>query len=74
MNINASIVEQRVVALSEEYSDLLVEKEISAADNDKQKSAAFVALCMSSVLQLGIDEAFELLSFRRGDLLKEVYE
>ena len=36
MNINASIVDQRVLALSEEYSDLLVGKGISVADNDKK--------------------------------------
>jgi len=62
MNINASIVDQRVLALSEEYVDSLEEKGISANDNDKKKSAAFVALCMSCVLQLEMDEAFELLT------------
>ena len=67
MNINASIVDQRVLALSEEYNDLLVEKGISVTDNDKKKSAAFVALCMSSVLQLEISEAFDLLTEGGGD-------
>jgi len=67
MNINASIIDQRVLALSKEYSDLLKEKGIPVTDNDKKKSAAFVALCMSSVLQLEIDEAFDLLTEGGGD-------
>ena len=67
MNINASIVDQRVLALSERYSNLLAEKEIPLTDNDKRKSAAFVVLCMSCVLQISIEEAFDSLTEGSGD-------
>ena len=57
MNINASIVDQRVagiVATNPEW--------FPGADENKHKSAAFVLLCMSTVLDLSLEECFELLT------------
>ena len=58
MNINASIVDQRIVGIIEDHADWLpVGKDIN-----KKKSAAFVLLCMSTALEFTLDEAAELLT------------
>ena len=58
MNINASIIDQRITNIVEKHSDWL------PADNDanKKKSAAFVILCMSTCLDLSLEKAAELLT------------
>lgn len=56
-NINASIVDQRVEGIVEQYSTLL-----PSQDHSRKKSAAFVLLCMATTLELSIDEAAELLT------------
>lgn len=58
MNINASIIDQRISGIIEEHSDWLPE----GNDLDKKKSAAFVLLCMSTTLDMNLDEAAELLT------------
>lgn len=56
-NFNANIVDQRVEGIVEQYPELF-----PYADADKKKSVAFVLLCMSTALELSIEEASELLT------------
>lgn len=58
MNINASIVDQRISGILETYDHLLP----AGKDVNKKKSAAFVLLSMSTALDLSIDEAADLLT------------
>jgi len=58
MNINASIIDQRITGIVEDHDDWLP----SGTDINKKKSAAFVILCMSTCLEISLDEAAELLT------------
>lgn len=58
MNINASIIDQRISGIIEDHPEWLPE----GNDLDKKKSAAFVLLCMSTTLDMELDEATELLT------------
>ncbi len=58
MNINASIIDQRVTGIVEEHSEWLP----AGTDINKKKSAAFVLLCISTCLELSLAEAAELLT------------
>lgn len=58
MNINASIIDQRINGIIEDHPEWLPE----GNDLDKKKSAAFVLLCMSTTLDMNLDEAAELLT------------
>ncbi len=55
MNINASIIDQRVVGIAEEYSDCLPQ----TSDINQKKAAAFVLLCMSTSLEMPLEESAE---------------
>lgn len=57
MNINASIVDQRLGAIVAEHADWL-----PAGDEAKRKSAAFVLLCMATCLDIPLEDAAELLT------------
>ena len=57
MNINASIVDQRITGIIKEHSNFLPH-----GDENKKKSSAFVLLCMSTALELNLEEAAELLT------------
>ena len=50
MNINASIIDQRVVGIVAEHPEWLPK----GADQNKQKSAAFVLLCMATSLDIEV--------------------
>ena len=58
MNINASIVDQRLAGILADHDDYL------PAGNDigRKKSAAFILLCMSTVLDFTLEEAAEFLT------------
>ena len=58
MNINVSIIDQRISGIIEDHPEWLPE----GNDQDKKKSAAFVLLCMSTTLDMNLDEAAELLT------------
>lgn len=58
MNINASIVDQRIAGILEEHDDYFP----AGSDINKKKSAAFVLLSMSTALDISIEEAAELLT------------
>lgn len=66
MNINASIVDQRVSGIAEEYSNEL--KDIVGPDAARQKSLAFILLCVSTALDTSISEATDLLTEGSNDL------
>ena len=57
MNINASIIDQRVSGIVEDHPEWLPE-----GDDNKKKSAAFVLLCMSVCLDMTLEESTELLT------------
>ena len=58
MDINASIIDQRITGIVADHPDLLPH----GADANKKKSAAFVMLCMSTCLDIPLEEAAELLT------------
>ncbi len=58
MNINASIIDQRVTGIVEDHSEWLPE----GNDVNKKKSAAFVLLCISTCLDIPMEEAAELMT------------
>lgn len=58
MDINASIIDQQLTGLLEKHaSDWL-----PAGDVNKQRSAAFVLLCMANCLEIELEDAVELLT------------
>lgn len=57
MDINASIVDQRIAGIIEDHSEWLPD-----GDENKKKSSAFVLLCMSAALELNLEEAAELIT------------
>lgn len=57
MDINASIIDQQLTGLLEKHSDWL-----PAGDANKQRSAAFVLLCMANCLDIPVEDAVELLT------------
>ncbi len=63
MNINASIIDQRIAGIIEEYADYLP----AGTDINRKKSAAFVLLSMSTALDIAIDDAAELLTEGSND-------
>lgn len=66
MNINASIVDQRLDGLVESQREVL-EQAISRKDDERLKSAAFVALSAATHLGLGFEEAVDCLTEGGGD-------
>ena len=58
MNINASIIDQRINGIIEDHPEWLPE----GNDLNKKKSAAFVLLCMSTTLDMNLDETADLLT------------
>jgi len=58
MNINASIIDQRISGIIGDHSEWLPE----GNDLDKKKSAAFILLSMSTLLDMSLEEAAELLT------------
>ena len=57
MNINASIIDQRVEGILESHPEWF-----PWSDEGKGKSAAFVLLCMSTALDLPLEECVEMLT------------
>ncbi|MER2511078.1 MAG: abortive phage resistance protein, partial [Nitrosomonas ureae] len=58
MNINASIIDQRVVGILDTHPGWLP----SGTDIEKKKSTAFVLLCMSICLDIPMEDAAELIT------------
>ncbi len=70
MNINASIIDQRLTGIQEEIRErAITELGIGAKgrDADRLKSLAFVYLCVKTKLDLDADDAFDCLTEGGGD-------
>jgi hypothetical protein len=66
MNINASIIDQRLAGLIGDIREQARE-ELRIADDGKLKSLAFAYLCVKTMLDLDADEAFDCLTEGGGD-------
>ena len=66
MNIEASIVDQRLTAIIDDIREPAAEQ-LKISDPPKLKSLAFVYLCVKTVLDLDGDEAFDCLTEGGGD-------
>ena len=66
MNISASIVDQRVSGIAEQFDNEL--GVIVGPEASRQKSLAFVLLCVSTVLDCPLEEALDLLTEGGNDL------
>lgn len=60
MDINASIVDQRLSSIIQQHQSLLTP--IVGNDKERQRSLAFVLLCVSVVLDTPLEESAELLT------------
>jgi len=66
MNLNASIVDQRLAALQEDIRPW-VEQELNLTAADRLKPLAFVYLCVKTMLDLEPEEAFDCVTDGGGD-------
>lgn len=66
MNINASIIDQRLTGIQEEIREQ-AQLDLKINDANKLKSLAFVFLCVKTMLDLDHEEAFECLTEGGGD-------
>ena len=66
MNINASIIDQRLESVTDAIREQASE-ELSISDPVKLKSLAFVYLCVKTVLDLEDDNTFDCLTEGGGD-------
>ena len=57
MDVNASIIDQQLTGILKDHPDWLPD-----GDANKQRSAAFVLLCMGTCLDIPMEEAAELLT------------
>jgi hypothetical protein len=66
MNINASIIDQRLIAIQDEIKQRAA-SELRITIEDKLRSLAFVYLCVKTMLDLDEIEAFDCLTEGGGD-------
>ena len=66
MNINASIIDQRLTSVMDEIRESAAD-ELNIKDAEKLKSIAFVYLCVHTLLDLGFEESFDCLTDSGGD-------
>lgn len=66
MNINASIIDQRLAGVQDKIKERATE-EFGINDGDRLRSLAFVYLCVETMLDLDADEAFDCLTDGGGD-------
>lgn len=66
MNINTSIVDQRLSGIQDEIRDQ-ARNELNINDAGRLKSLAFVYLCVKTMLDLDMEEAFDCLTEGGGD-------
>jgi hypothetical protein len=66
MNLNASIIDQRLLGLQEQLKERAA-LELNIHDVDRLKSLSFLYLCVQTVLDLDIDETFDCLTEGSGD-------
>lgn len=66
MNINASIIDQRLAGIQDEIRQQ-AEAELGVKDSGRLKSLAFLYLCVKTMLDLDVDETFDCLTEGGGD-------
>jgi len=66
MNINASIIDQRLGKIQDEIRER-ANSELNINDAGRLKSLSFVYLCVKTMLDLDLDEAFDCLTEGGGD-------
>ena len=66
MNLNASIIDQRLTGIQDEIHSLAA-SELAITDPGRLKSLAFVYLCVKVMLDLEVEEAFDCLTEGSGD-------
>ncbi len=66
VNINASIIDQRVTGVQGEIAEQAY-REFGLNDHSRLKSLAFIYLCVKTMLDLDADEAFDCLTDGGGD-------
>lgn len=66
MNINASIIDQRLAGVQDKIKERATE-EFGISDGDRLRSLAFIYLCVETMLDLDVDEAFDCLTDGGGD-------
>jgi hypothetical protein len=66
MNINASIIDQRLASVMDEIRQKAAD-ELNLKDEEKLKSLAFVYLCVKTLLDLDLEDAFDCLTDSGGD-------
>ncbi|MBE9069971.1 AIPR family protein [Leptolyngbya cf. ectocarpi LEGE 11479] len=66
MNINASIIDQRLASIIEAIGQQAAE-ELGISDSGRLKSLAFVKLCAQTILDLEDDDTFDCLTEGGGD-------
>ena len=66
MNINASIIDQRLAGVQDEIRDRAAD-ELIINDAGRLKSLAFVHLCVKTMLDLNVEESFDCLTDGGGD-------
>ncbi|MDO4681313.1 MAG: AIPR family protein [Lautropia sp.] len=66
MNLNASIIDQRLTGIQDQIRER-ASAELKLEDTGRLKSLAFVYLCVKTVLDLDPDEAFDCLTDGGGD-------
>ena len=66
MNINASIIDQRLLGIQDEIRQQ-AEIELGVKDSGRLKSLAFLYLCVKTLLDLDRDETFDCLTEGGGD-------
>ena len=66
MDINASIIDQRLSGIQDDIREQ-AEKELNITAPDRLKSLAFVYMCVKTMLDLDVDEAFDCVTDGAGD-------
>jgi len=66
VNINASIIDQRLTAVCEEIRER-ARDELGLIDEEKLRSLSFIYLCVKTVLDLDTDSGFDCLTEGGGD-------
>ncbi len=66
ININASIIDQRIDKIKDDIKDL-AEQELGLRDSRRLKSLTFVYLCVKTLLDLDDDQTFDCLTEGGGD-------
>ena len=66
MNINASIIDQRLATVASEIRDR-AKSDLNIKDEEKLKSLAFIYLCVKTTLDLDFEETLDCLTEGGGD-------